>query len=212
MKKLLYLTTMLACALLFSACEKEQTYAKQKKRERSAINQFIADSAITVISTTQFYAQDSTTDVSKNEYVYFDATGVYMQIIRRGCGEVLRDGETAQVLCRFTERNLMVGGDSIQLTNNVLYYSSIVDKMSVRNTSGTFTASFESGLMYRTYGTASVPTGWLVPLSFIKLGRPAKEGDEIAKVKLIVPHSQGQVLASQYVYPCHYEITYERGL
>ena len=65
--------------------------------------------------------------------------------------------------------------------------------------------------MYRIYQSASVPAGWLVPLTYINLGRPINEGDEIAKVRLIVPHTQGQAYASQNVYPCLYDITYERG-
>ncbi|MBQ7471616.1 MAG: DUF4827 domain-containing protein [Prevotella sp.] len=212
MKQTKYILLLLMSIVLLTSCERTQTYAEQKKRERSAINQYIADAGIKVISESQFYAQDSLTDVSKNEFVLFSGSGVYMQIIRKGCGARLKKGETAHVLCRFTEYNLLVGADSIHLTNNVLYYSSIVDKMSVRNTSGTFTASFESGLMYTTYGTASVPSGWLVPLSYINLGRHSAPGEEIAKVKLIVPHSQGQSNASQNVYPCLYDITYERGI
>ena len=134
-----------------------------------------------------------------------------MQIIRKGCGEKLKDGETATVLSRFTEYNIL--GDSLQLTNDVLYYSSIVDKMTVKNTSGTFTGSFISGssLMYSAYSSASVPAGWLIPLAYVNLGRPSKEGDEIAKVKLIVPHTEGQYYATQNVYPCYYVLTYERG-
>ena len=65
--------------------------------------------------------------------------------------------------------------------------------------------------MYNTYSSAAVPSGWLVPMAYINLGRPASEDDEIAKVKLIVPHTQGQSNASQNVYPCMYELTYERG-
>jgi len=212
MKQTRYILLLFISIVLFTSCEKTQTYAEQKKRERSAINQYIADAGINVINESQFFAQDSVTDLSKNEFVVFGSSGVYMQIIRKGCGTRLKNGETAHVLCRFTEYNLLVGADSIHLTNNVLYYSSIVDKMSVRNTSGTFTASFESGLMYTTYGTASVPAGWLVPLSYINLGRPSAPGEEIAKVKIIVPHTQGQSNASQNVYPCLYELTYERGI
>lgn len=85
--------------------------------------------------------------------------------------------------------------------------------MTVKNTSGTFSGTFdkESSLMYNTYSSTAVPSGWLVPLTYIKLGRPASETDEIAKVKLIVPHSMGQSNASQNVYPCMYEITYQQG-
>lgn len=66
-----------------------------------------------------------------------------MQIVRNGCGEKIKDGETATVLCRFTEKNILT--DSIQLSNDILQYNSIVDKMTVTNTSGTFTASFIYG-------------------------------------------------------------------
>ena len=65
--------------------------------------------------------------------------------------------------------------------------------------------------MSMVYGN-SVPSGWLVPLSYINLGRPQNPTDEIAKVKLIVPHSQGQSYATQSVYPCYYIITYEKGI
>ena len=103
--------------------------------------------------------------------------------------------------------------DSIQLTNDILYYSGTPDKMSVTNTSGTFTASFDlqKSLMYQVYGSASVPGGWLVPFTYINLGRPENADEEIAKVRLIVPAAQGQAYATQMVYPCLYDITYKRG-
>lgn len=202
---------LVGLAALFS-CSDSETYADKKKKERTAINKFIADSAINVISESTFYAQDSMTDVSKNQYVLFENSGVYMQIIRKGCGEKIKDGETATVLCRFTESNLLNGADSIQLSN--IGYSWIVDKIMVKRTSATFTASFDksSSLMYTAYSSAAVPSGWLIPLSYVNIGRPTKEGEEIAKVKLIVPHTQGQQYAAQSVYPCLYELTFQRGL
>lgn len=194
------------------SCDDTESYADQKKKERAAINSYITKNKIKVISESEFLAQDTTTDVSKNEYVLFDNTGVYMQIIRKGCGEKLKDGETATVLCRFTEWNLLT--DSLQLTNDILGLAAQVDKMSVKNTSGTFKASFVAGssVMNTMYGTTSVPSGWLVPLTYIKLGRPSNPDEEIAKVKLIVPHTQGHQYATSGVYPCLYEITYQRGL
>jgi len=213
MKKFLFVVVMTAVTAAFYSCNDTETYAEQKEKERAAINQYIADSGVTVISEATFAAQNYTTNLTKNEFVLFDASGVYMQIMRQGCGEKIKDGETTTVLCRFTERNLLLGADSIILTNDILYFSSIVDKMSVTNSSGTFTGSFISGssVMYSQYGSASVPSGWLIPLPYINVGRPVSEGDEIAKVRLIVPHSQGQSSASQGVYPCLYDITYERG-
>lgn len=205
---------LLACAALFTlmSCDDTESYADQKKKERSAIRSYIAKENIKVITEKEFHAQDSTTDVSKNEYVLFETTGVYMQIIREGCGEKLKDGETATVICRFKEWNLLT--DSLQLANNIENSSlNFPDLMSVKNTSGTFKASFIQGssVMYSIYGSGSVPAGWLAPLSYIKIGRPAKPGEEIAKVKLIVPHTQGHKYASSGVYPCLYEITYQRG-
>lgn len=205
---------LLACAGLFTlmSCDDTESYADQKKKERSAIRSYIAKENIKVITEKEFHAQDSTTDVSKNEYVLFETTGVYMQIIREGCGEKLKDGETATVICRFKEWNLLT--DSLQLANNIENSSlNFPDLMSVKNTSGTFKASFIQGssVMYSIYGSGSVPAGWLAPLSYIKIGRPAKPGEEIAKVKLIVPHTQGHQYASSGVYPCLYEITYQRG-
>lgn len=211
MKKLSYILLLFIGLMIFQACDNTETYADQKKKERTAISQFIADSAINVISEATFFAQDSTTDVSKNQYVLFESSGVYMQIIRKGCGSKIKSGETASVLARFSEFNIL--GDSLQLTNNILYYSSVVDKMTVINSYGTFTGSFitNSSVMYSVYGSAAVPSGWLVPFTYINVGRPSSENDEIAKVKLIVPHSQGQTYASSGVYPCYYVITYERG-
>ena len=201
---------MLAAVMIVS-CNDTETYAEQRDRENSAISQFIRDSAITVINEDQFREQGYTTDLDDNQYVLMQSTGVYMQIVRDGCGEKIADGETATVLCRFTERNLLT--DSIQLTNQIQAFSSIPEKMSVKNTSGTFTASFDtnSSLMYTFYTTASVPTGWLVPFNYIKVGRQTSTDDEIAKVNLIVPSTQGHAYASSGVYPCFYTITYERG-
>lgn len=215
MNKLANLCLLLLLGLfVFSACDDEETYADQKKRERSAINKYIADSAVTVISESEFLANDTTTDVSKNEWVLFESSGVYMQIIRKGSGEKLKSGETATVLCRFTERNLLT--DSITLSNTLMAaYYWLVDKMSVTNSSGTFTGMFISGssLLMSAYGggSSTVPSGWLVPLTYINLGRQYSEDTEIAKVRLIVPHDMGHPYATQNVTPYLYDITYERG-
>ena len=133
-----------------------------------------------------------------------------MQIVRKGCGEKVKPGETVNVLCRFDERNLLV--DSLGLSNNNISYASLPDKFAVTNTLGTFTASFLSGVMMSAYGTTSVPAGWLIPLSYINVGRVTKEGEEIARVNIIVPHSQGTSYALSKVIPYYYEITYERGI
>lgn len=214
MKKTLFLLFPFV-VLLLSACSNDETYANQRKRENNAINQYIKDSAVTVISEQDFFDHDTTTDVSKNEFVLLKSSGIYLQIVEKGCGEKIKDGETATVLCRFTERNLLT--DSIIATNNILYFSALVDKMSVTNTSGTFTASFDptSSVMYQIYGRSAgstqVPDGWLSPLPFINIGRPRTADDRIARVRIIVPSTEGTYAATTSVYPCLYDITYERG-
>lgn len=211
MKKLAFAFITILALVILASCDDTETYAEQRDRENSAISQFIRDSSITVITESEFRENGYKTDVSNNEYVLMQNSGVYMQIVREGCGEPIQDGETTTVLCRFTERNILT--DSIQLTNDILAFASIPEKMSVTNTNGSFTASFltESSLMYTFYGSTSVPTGWLVPFPYIKVGRQTSPDEEIAKVNLIVPSTQGHQYASSGVYPCFYTITYQRG-
>lgn len=203
---------------LFAACNDYETYSDLKKKERQAISKFLVDSAINVISEKQFEEQGQTTDLKKNQYVLLDKSGVYMQIIRKGCGQQVESGKTVNVLCRFSETNILT--DSMLIRNDIvgtiymngqyIDVSQYVDKMTVQRNGSTFQASFVSGMMQLYHGTSSVPSGWLVPLLYINVGRPLHEGDEIAKVKLIVPHSQGTQTASQSVYPAFYVITYQR--
>lgn len=212
MKTLKFLALTLIAIVALASCSDSETYADMKKKERSAINRYIANQKINVISEDVFNAQNQTTNVDKNEWVLFDGTGVYMQIVREGCGKKLESGKTEKVLCRFNEYNILES-DSTPQCSNIYSYLWEVEKMTVKNTSGTFSGTFdkESSLMYSTYSSAAVPSGWLVPLTYIKLGIPTSATDEIAKVKLIVPHSMGQSNASQNVYPCMYEITYQLG-
>lgn len=203
---------------LFAACNDYETYSDLKKKERQAISKFLVDSAINIISEKQFEEQGQTTDLKKNQYVLLDKSGVYMQIIRKGCGQQVESGKTVNVLCRFSETNILT--DSMLIRNDIvgtiymngqyIDVSQYVDKMTVQRNGSTFQASFVSGMMQLYHGTSSVPSGWLVPLLYINVGRPLQEGDEIAKVKLIVPHSQGTQTASQSVYPAFYVITYQR--
>lgn len=212
MKTINYLLIVLAGLLLITSCDKTETYAEKLERERNAINSYIVKEKIKVISEKQFKDQGYTTNLDKNEYVLLNNTGVYLQIVNKGSGSPIKNGEQVSVLCRFAETNILE--NAMILTNKNLYYSGIVDKMVVDNISGTFTASFDmtSSVMYNTYKSTSVPKGWLVPLTYINIGRPKDENEHIAKVRLIVPSSQGTTKASQNVIPCYYEITYMRGL
>lgn len=223
MKKLLILICSLAMTLGFIACNKYETFAQKREKEDAAISKFLAGGTemskmfcngkpVSVISETDFEKRGYVTDTTKNEFVLFESTGVYMQIVRKGCGEVIKEGETTTVLCRFTEANLL--NDSIKMTNQTLATHYMYDKMTVNNSYGTFTGIFDStySLMAAMYQNTSVPGGWLVPFRFINVGRQTSPEDEIAKVNLVVPSSQGQSEASMNTYPCFYQITYQRGI
>ena len=206
MKKIVLI--FVAIIAVLSSCNDYETYGDKKEKERNAISKFISDYSIIVIDEDQFARQGYTTDTARNEFVKLNKSGVYMQIARPGCGEKLKDGETANICCRFREFN--IEGDTATLRNNTDIYAARVDVMRVTNTSGTFSGSFTQGIMLSVYGTASVPAGWLVPFSYIKVGRAKTLTDEKAKVRLIVPHSQGHTIAAQDVLPFYYEITYEK--
>ena len=106
------------------------------------------------------------------------------------------------LLCRFLEVNIKSGA----ALYNAYNYVYVADKMNVQRAGSTYTASFVTGRMYETYG-ASVPTGWLVPFNYLDIGRSTAN---LAKVRLIVPHSQGHSTASSNVYPYYYELTFQR--
>lgn len=214
MKRYFHLVAAMLCLLGMASCSSYETYADMKAKEQDAISRFISTEGIQVISESTFNAQGQTTDLEKNEFVRFDRNGVYMQIVRSGCGEKLEENKDVNLLCRFMEKNIMT--DSVLIRNDQLAYfnnydtSEFPDIMTVKRTGTTITASYVQGMMYVYHGSASVPKGWLVPLSYVKIGRPVSATDEISCVRLIVPHSQGTSDASASVYPCYYEITYER--
>ena len=73
----------------------------------------------------------------------------------------------------------------------------------------------EGGAMYMTYignGTGNantVPNGLLVPLAYVNIARQVASDEGIAKVRLIVPHSEGHPNSTAGVYPCFYEVLYQ---
>lgn len=222
------LSFAVTCLMVLSSCSDAETYAEQKEKEHNAISSFLSRNIvvrdangetvcnvgkITEISEEQFNAQDCTTDLDRNEYVLFGNSGVYMQIVRKGTGEKLEEGKTARIICRFIEFNIL--GDSIQLRNDVNFWHTSPDIMKISNNYGSFTANFDTelnggGAMFSAYGSASVPSGWLIPFSYIHIGRQDSEEEGIAKVRLIVPHSEGHVSATSNVYPCFYELTFQK--
>ena len=81
------------------------------------------------------------------------------------------------------------------------------DEFILTKAKNSMSASFStSGAMSETHSSAYVPSGWLLPLNYLKVGR---EISGRSKIKLILPHSQGTATASGQVFPCYYEITYQ---
>lgn len=206
MRKTIYTFIMLTALLLTVACNDYETYGEMKEKERNAIEKFISDSSFVIISEDQFHRQGDKT-IGDKQFVLLDKSGVYMQIVRPGCGEVIKDGERLTVLFRFIEQQL---NDTLALSN--YGYAFQPDIMTVTRSGSVFTAMFESGgYMYSAYGS-SVPEGWLVPFQYVKIGRLVNPEDQLARVKLIVPHSQGTTSnAKANVLPYYYDITFQRG-
>ena len=71
--------------------------------------------------------------------------------------------------------------------------------------SGSFVGN---SVIYDTHNSVAVPSGWLLPLRYLKLVRTT-DSEKISRVRLIVPHSEGTSTAISAVYPCYYEITYD---
>lgn len=230
MKKFLFAMIAFAAVLSFAACNDSETYKDKRDRELDSISSFLRKENIKVISEDEFTRRwndnQRLTDTAKNnnEWVLFNSNGIYIQVIDQGCGDYIKKGETADVLVRFDEYNLSYAAEMsnkcLTLSNNVPAYSYYVDKMSVTNTSGTFTGSFvnpKASLMALTYNSSytgissTVPSGWLIPFSWVKIGRPKTDDDRIAHVRLLVPHSYGTTSASGSVQACVYDLTLQKG-
>lgn len=235
MKKLLLSIIAIAALVTFAACDHNETYADQRNRELDSINAFLRNGNVKVIKESEFEqrfearkAGDKTikltdTDPNNNEYVLFESNGIYMQVIHDGCGNYIAKGKTQNVLCRYTEYCLAnrakICDDAITLTNDVPRFAIYTDEMSVKNTSGTFEGSFvdtNHSLLAQTYNSsyygsvsATVPSGWLIPFSWIKIGRLITADDELAHVRLLVPHTYGTTSASASVYACLYDIRFQ---
>ena len=197
-----YILVLPLLALLFMACDDPVTYSEMKEKERAAVNRFVKEKGIKVISYAEFIANDSVTDVARNEFVEID--DVYMQIVNNpktaADARRINDGDTRNILVRYYEYNIQ---DADTISYNI--HMSEADEMRVTNKSGTYSATFTSGVMASVYGNY-VPSGWLTPLNFLYFTRSQSN---LAKVNLIVPHSKGTSTASTYVYPCLYSITFQ---
>ena len=190
---------MAVVAVMWCSCDDIETYADKKEREKACIGDFIIEQGIKVISEEEF-KKDTITDVNENEFVLFKNKGIYMQIVRRGEGKMIEDGDRGVLMARYLEVNIETGDT---LSGNL--YSNLPDHFTYTRTGDSFSASFTQGYMLTQYSSSAVPSGWLLPLSYVTPGRPNDKG---AKVRLILPHGETTSIAAQYVYPTYYEITY----
>ena len=227
MKRIYWLFLVALVVLVQYSCRSEdKTYGEQKEHEREVVSRFINRNVvmmmgndtllnlgkIKVITEEEFDKQDSTTNVDNNEFVLFSQSGIYMQIVREGNGKRIEPGESRRLACRFWEYNMM--GDSLQLTNCAMKFAVSPEYINVSNNSGYINGSFDltvptGSLVYKAYGDAQVPDGWLKPLEYLRVGPQTSDEGRIAKVRLIVPHSSGHSHATASVYPCFYELTFQ---
>lgn len=225
MKKIkLFFAVVCVVACCLQSCDNSKTYAEMKEDEADAINAWILSHNYQVISERDFYNQDTITN--ENQFVLFEESGVYMNIMCKGPsgenGEVLKEG-SHEILSRFVEVAVQSRdelefsvGDTLlwnmgNTGNSTLELFPEEYKLTISSSS--YSAAFQTSREYSMasiYGTTSVPSGWLVPLKYLKPGRTTSS-EKVARVRLIVPHGQGTSKASQYVYPCYYEITYNLG-
>jgi len=191
---LIFLPFML-CSIFLMACRDTVTYAEQLEEEQDAIDALIKDSGIVVLTQSEFYAKDSVTNVSRNEYVQL-GSGVYMQIVNRGSTnpvDTFRSND--EVLVRFTEYNIM---DSMSVVCSNAAQPGTVDVFRYTVSGTSISGIFLSGVMYANYQSSTVPSGWLTVFPYIRDG---------AHVKLIVPSKMGHNTSAQYVRPYFYDLT-----
>ena len=178
------------------ACDNTKTYAEMREDEDRAIAAFLKDSAIQVITQKEFLANDSVTDLSKNEYVQL-ASGVYMQIVDKGSAnpaDTIRPNDI--VLVRFEEQALLENSYGSKSYISNLNYPD-VDEVKYAVTSTSIAGTFTKGVMVQYYSDTTVPAGWLVALSYVRNN---------AHVRLIIPSNLGHNYAMQNVYPYYYDL------
>jgi len=211
MKKLVFLfLSLLTAGSLFQACDNSKTYAEMLEDEKNAVNKFIKDNGIRVISLEEF--ERDTITASKeagdgyDEYVAF-SNGVYMQIVKRG-GEGIAKTDTFannNIICtRYVEEDIMTRDttcfnvpledymDANQLYTNPAVFRYVANGSSVY---GIFTE--QDYYWYNRYQATAVPSGWLIALPYLR---------NEAHVRLIVPSKMGHTSAQQYVTPFFYDI------
>ena len=180
--------------------------------EKNAVNKFIKDKGIRIISQDEFEKNDTVTNLDRNEYVAL-SDGVYMQIVDRGSAENKTDtfANNNEICVRYIEEDIMTRdttcfnvfleewGDANQLYTNPAVFRYVAEGSYVY---GTFIQMDYYWANY--YQTTAVPAGWLLALPFVR---------NYAHVRLIVPSKVGHSSAQQYVNPYYYDIwTFSKAL
>lgn len=213
MKKLVFLfLSLLAAGSIFQACDDSKTYAEMLEDEKNAVNKFIKDKGIRIISQDEFEKNDTVTNLDRNEYVAL-SDGVYMQIVDRGSAENKTDtfANNNEICVRYIEEDIMTRdttcfnvfleewGDANQLYTNSAVFRYVAEGSYVY---GTFIQMDYYWASY--YQSTAVPAGWLLVLPFVR---------NYAHVRLIVPSKVGHSSAQQYVNPYYYDIwTFSKAL
>ncbi len=202
MKKLLLIFfSLLAVGYLFQACDNSKTYAEMLDEEKDAVNAFIRDNKITVISEDEFKAQGYTTDLEKNEYVSFTSNGIYMQIVNKGVdGDTIRNNN--EVVVRLVQTDIK--------TRDTTYFNVVLPGFENRPDlytypdvfryvdNGTSIAGvFLQGNMPSFQQSTDVPPGWLVALKYVT---------NFGHVRIVVPSKMGYSEANRSVTPYFYDI------
>lgn len=219
--------SLLLLGLGVQSCNDGKTYGEQKAEEADAIKKFIAQRNFNIISEEQFALQNNTT--KDNEYVFLKKTGVYMNVMQPGDGTAVLENGTYTILFRFVEiavqKNETYGyqvGDTLAYNMHKYvdpsYYLQPDEAqitIAKNSISGTFASTAKLPAYHKkdtrnSIFSTAVPSGWLIPLRYIKPQR-TDDSDKIARVRLIVPHSEGHLAATENVYACYYELTYNLG-
>ncbi|WP_018108331.1 DUF4827 domain-containing protein [Bacteroides propionicifaciens] len=196
MKKTVFtILSVLAVLIAFQSCSKSRTYAERLADEKKAIERYIKKQDIKVISMDEFISNNKETDVDKNEYVELQ-TGLYMQIQTKGSENLADTFKTrSEITVRFTEYDIPQGyftnASNINQANFVDAFIYTVDKDRLR---GEFV---DRGNMVEIYGSKTVPSGWLIPLKYIRHN---------GHIRVIVSSKLGHTVANREVTPYAYDL------
>lgn len=210
MKKLVFLfLSLLTAGSIFQACDDSKTYAEMLEDEKNAVNRFIKDKGIRIISQDEFEKNDTVT-ASKDagdaydEYVSL-SDGVYMQIVDRGVEDKTDTFANNNEICvRYIEEDIM----NRDTTSWNVFDEKWADASMTYANPAVFRYVAQGSYVYGTfiemdyfwanyYQSTAVPAGWLLALPFVR---------NYAHVRLIVPSKVGHNSAQQYVNPYYYDI------